>query len=488
MSADKLPIFRTFFLVAILSHSIFIYGQEPKRLPIFEALQLIDTSDYIAFFYPEAINYNLMLAASKGYVSEIERLIGKGADVNAQSEQGATPLVFAVTNNRIDAVKTLLTYKPKLNEFTLSYETPLLIAVKNQNEEIAEALIRAGADIDLSDKYDATPLHYASIYGFFQLVDMLLYYEATIDNKTVEGITPLEASIWAGNDEIADLLIQNGANMEARDNDGYTPFLMASYQGDTLLMDLLYKKGVDIYAIDKSNHNALTIAIIADHKEAASFLLKIGEHWADKGKDVTNPYTVATKYRRNEIIQMLENAKIKGKIKYEIDQVDITASSRFCLHDIYTGVSLSFKEPYLNGGFIAGYDMKLSYTRVLLKESEQMFYQYMDKGSVVYAGLFKDFALTDHAFKGNFEVSTSLSAGYTFGNKLKGTLIAPENKFKVIPAMAIKWTKKNLSLSLGMDYLKTEYYHVGPVWLRFGASYNLFFDNVRTKAKTIKWY
>lgn len=488
MSADKLSILRVFLLVVMLSHSVNIHAQEIKRLPIFEGLQLIDTSDYIAFFYPEAINYNLMLAASKGYVTEIERLIGKGADVNAQTEEGATPLVFAVTNNRIEAVKKLLSFNPELNKFTLSYETPLLIAVKNQNDEIAEALIRAGADIDLSDKYDATPLHYASIYGYFQLVDMLLYYEATVDNKTVEGITPLEASIWAGNSDIADLLIQNGANMEARDNDGYTPFLMAAYQGDTLLMDLLYKKGVDIYAINKSNHNALTMAIIADHKEAASFLLKIGDRWADKGKDITNPYTVATKYRRNEIIKMLENAKIKGKIKYAIDQADITASSRFCFHDIYTGLSLSFKEPYINGGFFAGYDMKLLYTRVLLKESEQMFYQYMDKGSVVYAGLFKDFALTDRAFKGNFEFSTSLSAGYTFGNKLKGTLIAPENKFKVIPEIAFKWTKKNLSLSLGMDYQKTEYYHVGPLWLRFGASYNLFFDNVRTKAKTIRWY
>ena len=119
----------------------------------------------------------------------------------------------------------------------------------------------------------------------------------------------------------------------------------------------------------------------------------------------------------------MKDNKIPGNLKYEIDQVDIMASSRFFVHDIYTGVSLSFKEPYLNGGIIVGCDTKLWYTRVLVKQSEHMFYQYMDKGSIFYAGLFKDFALTDYAFKGNFEFSTSLSAGYSFGNRLKGTLL-----------------------------------------------------------------
>jgi hypothetical protein len=112
----------------------------------------------------------------------------------------------------------------------------------------------------------------------------------------------------------------------------------------------------------------------------------------------------------------------------------------------------------------------------------------MDKGSVVYAGLFKDFALTDYAFRGNFEFSTSLSAGYSFGNELKGTLNAPQNKFRVIPAISFKWTKKDLSFSLGADYMKTDFYRIGPIWLRFGASYNLYFDNVRSKGKTLKWY
>jgi len=298
----------------------------------------------------------------------------------------------------------------------------------------------------------------------------------------------LLASIWSRSEEVADLLIQNGANMEARDNEGFTPFLMAALNGDTLLLDLLYKKGVDIYASNKSNHNALTLSILADQNETTRFLLKIGNKWTTSDKNVINPYSVASKYGRKETINLLKKNNVPGKLKFEIDQTAITASSRFFLHDFYSGVSLSFKEPYLNGGFITGCDMKLWYTRILVKDSEHMFHQYMDKGSFAYAGLFKDFALTDRQYGFNYAITTSLLAGYSFGNKLKGTFLAPDNKFMVIPAISFKLTKMNFSVNMGLEYLKSEFYHIGPVWLRLGCTYNYFFDNVRMKVKTLKWY
>lgn len=448
-----------------------------------------DTTNYLPSYIRGALDYNLMIAASKGYTTEINRLIMLGADIFAETDQGVTPLIFAISNNHTKVAKMLIDFGSEVNKVTSRGETPLLIAVKNQNEEIAEALIRAGADIDFADRdYNATPLHYASVYDYFRIADMLLYYDASIDKKTVEGSTPLLASVWAGNADIADLLIQNGANIEAKDNDGFTPFLMAALNGDTLIMHLLFKNGADIYAINKMNQNALTLTIIADDTYATKFLFKIGDKWASQGNLAVSPYRVAEKYRRKDMLKILEDNKIPGNIKYEIDQVNVTVSSRFFLHDIYSGVSLSFKEPFLNGGIIAGFDTKLWYTRVLLKKSENVFYQYMDKGSVVYAGLFKDFDLTNNAYRGNFQFSTSLSAGYEFGNKLKGTLYAPPNKFMVIPALSFKWTKKDLSFSLGAEYLNTDFYHVGPMWLRLGASYNLYFDNVRTKGKNLKWY
>jgi ankyrin repeat protein len=488
MSSVRISFVRNLMLFAALCISASAFAQLESGNVTSDNTQVFDTSDYLPEFYDGALEYNLMIAATKGYVSEVERLIGEGADVDAKTSEGATPLIFAVANNNTDAVKMILQYTTVFDEITSEYETPLLIAVKNNNNEIAELLIRAGSNVDSSDNYGATPLHYASIYGYLQIVDLLLYYDASIDKKSNEGTTPLLAAIWSGYADVADLLIQNGANMEARDNDGYTPFLMAAYKGDTLMMDLLYKHKVDIYATNKANHNALTLAISANQTEETEYLLRKGDKWTNSGKNVVSPFSVISKYGRKEMVDILRKNNVPGRIKYGIDQVAVTASARFCLKDFYSGINLSVKEPFLNAGFIAGCDMKLWYTKILVKDSEHLFYQYQDKGAVAYAGLFKDFAMTDHLYKFNYSFSTSLLAGYTFGNKLKGTLITPESKFHIIPSVSFKMTKSNFSFNMGVEYLKTQYVNNGPVWMRFGCTYNYFFDTVRTKSKTIKWY
>lgn len=479
---------RLSLLIFVLFHTGNIYGQLTRVDSLTATIPIIDTSDYIPSFYSGALEYNLMIAASRGYVAEIDRLIYKGADINAVTNERASALIFAVTSNKLQAVKALLKYNPQLDNLTSSFETPLLIAVKMRNPEIAEALIRAGASIDYTDRHGATSLHHAALNGYLDMVDLLLYYGANIDEKSVEGTTPLLASIWAGYNDVADLLIQNGADIEAKDNDGFTPFLMATFYGDTLMMNLLYKKGVNIYAINKSGHNALSLSIVTGQNEVTLFLLRIGNKWANQGTNAVNPYSVATKYHREEMVDILKNHKIPGQIKYEIDQIGITASSRFFINDFYTGLSLSFKEPWLNAGLIAGCDIKLWYTRVFIKNAEHLFYQYYDKGAIAYAGIFKDFALTERPDRINYSLSTSLLAGYSFGNSLKGTLIKPGNKFKVIPSISFKITKMNFSFITGVEYIKTEFYHNGPVWFRVGCTYNHFFDNVRIKVKPIKWY
>lgn len=474
---------RLIFTVILLTFSGVVFSQVSDT-----GTTPIDTSDYLPSFYKGALDYNLMIAASKGYTNEVNKLILNGADIFAETDEGVTALIFAISNNRTKVAEMLIDYGSDPDKMTTSHETPLLIAVKNENAEIAEALIRAGADINVTDNYNATVLHYASVYGYFQITDMLLYYNALIDEKTSDGSTPLLASIWAGHADIADLLIQNGANVEAKDNEGFTPFLMASLNGDTLIMKLLVKKGINIYETNNANNDALALTIIANMPEATRYLLGIGTRWTSNETHTASPYDVASKFRRKVILKMLHDYKVPGKVKYEIDQTDIMASARFSRHDIYYGASLSFKEPYLNAGFILGCDLKPWYTRVLVKQSEHTFYQYMERGSVAYAGIFKDFAITNYAFKANYSLTASLSAGYTFGNEFKGTLNSPPDKFCIIPALSLKWTKKDLSFSLGADYLNTEFYHIGPVWLRAGVSYNIYFDKVRTKAKILKWY
>ena len=488
MSICRTPFLSVLLIAAIECQSGNLYSQFQQIDSLYFNMIVNDTSDYLPSGYARALDYNLMIASSRGNDQEINRLIEKGADINAETEEGATPLTFAISNNRLSAVKTLINYNPQLNTITRAGESPLLIAVKNNNFEITEVLIRAGAEIDFKDPYGATPLHYSAINGNPDLVDLLLYYNASIDLKSNEGTTPLLAAVWAGCTDVAELLIKNGANMEARDNDGFTPFLMAAYYGDTLLLNTLFNNGVDIYATTKDHQNALSLSIAANHNETVALLLKMGKDWTNPTRNAIDPYKVVSKYGRKDMLSLLKSNNIHGNVKYGIDQVSITASLRSLSNDFYSGVSLAFKEPYFNGGITFGIDTKLWYTKVLIKSSEHTFYQYMDKGSIAYGGLFKDFALTDRINRLNYSISSSLSEGYYFGNQLKGTFISTGNKFIVIPSVNLKISGKNSSVNMGIEYTKTEYYHSGPVWFRFGYSYNYFFDNVRLQVKPIRWY
>ncbi len=488
MTGFRISVIRTLLASVVLCYSGIASAQSDTLLKSSDNVEEIDTSDYIPAFYESALSYNLLLASARGYSSEIDRLIAKGADVNTETIEQITPLIMAIEGNKTEAVNTLLKYNPDLNKITTSYETPLILAVKINNPDICEALIRKGADIDITDKQGATPLHIAALNGYLEIVDLLLYYNASIDQKSDEGITPLMASIMAGYTDIADLLIQNRSNMEARNNAGYTPFLIAAYAGDTLIMDILFKDGVDIYEIGNNGYNALDLAISANEMQTLNYLLRIGNKWSAPESNALNPYVVAAKYRRKEMIPVLKANNIPGNVKYGIDQTEFSVSSRFTLKDYYTGFSIAFREPFLNAGIVVGSDLKFWDTRVLIKSSEHTLYQYLDKGYLIYTGVFKDLTLYENPFKSNLVLTASLLGGYSFGHQLKGTEMAPKNEFQVIPDVTLKWAGKHFSVYMGLEYINSQFYKIGPVWMRIGGSYTLYFDKVRTQVKPIKWY
>ncbi|MGD0341366.1 MAG: ankyrin repeat domain-containing protein [Bacteroidales bacterium] len=488
------------YLVVLLAGALLFL---PEKLPAQETE--IDTSEYLPLFYSGALEFNLMKAASLGYASEVARMINQGAEIDAVTSEGGTALIFAVSGYHLNTVKVLLDNNADPNKITAKSETPLLIAVRSRmlyqtqlnsmnqfidsvGMAIAETLIRHGADLNFQDMYGATPLNYASIYGYANFADMLIYYGADIDLKSYDGTTPLMAAIWAGNDDVAKLLVMNGANLESRDFEGNTPFLIAAQNGDTLMFGLLMRNGVDIY--EKNNHDwdALDISIKSDQEAGTDWLIRKGDKWSDPARKVINYYDVAANYSRKEMLRLLEKNNFPSKYRPHFNQVDLSISSKFNLRDIYTGFNFAFKEPLKNIGVIAGFDTKLWYTRVLIRENPDIYYQYMDKSSIAYAGVLKDFKLTENLFKSNISLSASLSGAYFFGNKFKGTEMSPASKFKVIPATAIKFENKNSIFSSGIEFMTSSFYGIWPIWVRIGFAHKFYFDSARLPNKDIKWY
>lgn len=176
----------------------------------------------------------LRWAAAEGLVKEVERLLDKGADVNAVDKDGWTPL---------------------------------LAASEHEHVEVAEILIKSGADLEAKAEGGMTPLLVASTAGCFNLVRLLLEEGAAIEAEDAEGITPLIAASFVGNVGIVSLLLQHGAHKDTKTKGDLTALKTASMKGHNDVVEILLgKRAPDI----EGNNDGDLKSAVFDHEMPAS--------------------------------------------------------------------------------------------------------------------------------------------------------------------------------------------------------------------------
>jgi len=104
----------------------------------------------------------LMGAAAGGYSNIVDRLIQRGAQVNARSRKGTTALMFAAKNGHEDIVRKLMAAGASLDTIDEQGQTALMYAVGAGQIRSAALLTTAGANVNLRSRAGATPLQLAS--------------------------------------------------------------------------------------------------------------------------------------------------------------------------------------------------------------------------------------------------------------------------------------------------------------------------------------
>jgi uncharacterized protein len=223
----------------------------------------------------------LIWATSEVHPEAMRLLIEHGADVSVRSRQekspgygtagpaakipenlqigGVTPLVFAVREGSMEAVKLLVDAKADVNQTTADESTPLLVAVLNGQYEIARYLIDKGANVKLANQKGWTPLYLA------------------IKHRTNEtGTVPVPPNVGQAMDFIK-LSLDRGADVNIRlayetevhvashvfwlKEEGATPFFRAAFGGDVEVMKLLLAHGADPN-IDTKDHTTPLMALM----------------------------------------------------------------------------------------------------------------------------------------------------------------------------------------------------------------------------------
>mmetsp|Transcript_29834 Transcript_29834/g.65212 ORF Transcript_29834/g.65212 Transcript_29834/m.65212 type:complete len:884 (-) Transcript_29834:338-2989(-) len=261
-------------------------------------------------------NTALHHAAREWHESCIAALIEEGVDINAQNEEGRTPLTCAAQEGHVEVVKLLmLDPRVDINRPMTSGATPLYKAALGGHLEVVAQLMQhpklnvnslrraeggaaggmgaggifstlkelsehmAGAPEDKPEE-GFTPLFIAAQEGHADIVRKLLTHPQLDVNRAEEnGITPLNMAAQQGHLEVVVALLEDArAHVNQPTKDGCTPLYIAAQQGHVEVVRTLMlgsRNGpVDVNAAMKNGVTPIYMASQKGHGEVVRLLMR----------------------------------------------------------------------------------------------------------------------------------------------------------------------------------------------------------------------
>jgi len=217
---------------------------------------------------PEPFVVPLCEAATRGDVSQMQGLLGAGANINGYNEAGLTPLVCAVRALQVDALRYLLRTgaDPKLSSSGRKGKPPLYYAALAQCEPALDALLSSGATMADSDSWF---LDLVTGEASSKSIAMLLARGANVHAKDSSSRSAIVLTVHYRKkvedaDEVVATLLAHGADPNAQDLSG-TPLVHSCLQQDRdQLLSLLIERGA---SINRTNMYGNSLAIEALKRE-----------------------------------------------------------------------------------------------------------------------------------------------------------------------------------------------------------------------------
>lgn len=272
----------------------------------------------------------LHLAAFHDQLDIARELIARGAHVNAQTDQGITPLHSAKSAAMIrlllenganpNAVtkteeRTPLMHRlqsptsPEIVRLFIEHKTDIAAADKNgdtalhhaahrPDSEVVSLLIKAGANPNARNKVNSTPLHHAAAAGHFAVAKTLLDHNANPNAQADNEITPLHRAVERSHAAVVKLLLDHKADPNARDALGRTPYLMATEDRNRAnLADLFQELPLDITTADADGNTLLHTVARSGNQRQLQLILARKPNLAVKNKNGETPLHVAAAHR-----------------------------------------------------------------------------------------------------------------------------------------------------------------------------------------------
>ena len=226
----------------------------------------------------------------------LELLLEKGADINAQTTRGKSPLehatrIASITDAQarklggekyLPYIKFLLDHNARIDLYEGS---PLLFGAIRTTVEVVQTFIDAGANINEMANSQGTVLHEAARLHLPEMIKYLADRGANVHGKNFFGNTALHETLRdsVNNENTRNCvieLIKAGSDLNEQNEEGDTPLHLAVDIESPSIVNLFLEQGVRTDLKNKYNWNPFEAAVINGYHHNAvaigTYMLRMG--------------------------------------------------------------------------------------------------------------------------------------------------------------------------------------------------------------------
>jgi ankyrin repeat protein len=223
----------------------------------------------------------------------VNLLVERGANVNAVSKNGFSPLLFAAQRGDVNSAKALLAAKADPKFKAKDGGTAFLIALGRGNEAVTRLMLDYGGDVNALDANGNMPLHEAIRQGKVDLMKDLVARGADVNARTPGGgrggrggggggMTAFLVAAQGGNVAMIQELVKLGADSKGKLPDGTGGILLATGSKKLDAVKLMVELGLDVNDAPKGRPSALHSAIKQGANDIVQYLADHGADFAAK--------------------------------------------------------------------------------------------------------------------------------------------------------------------------------------------------------------
>jgi uncharacterized protein len=178
----------------------------------------------------------LLAAASAGNADQVALAIRSGTDLEPRDNRGRTPLLLAVSNDRLAAARLLVPLGADPDAQDEQHDSPWLVTGVTGSVAMAKVLLKADPDLTLRNRFGGISIIPAAERGHVDYVRLMTTTATDVNHVNNLGWTALLEAVILGDGsqryaQIVRILLDAGADPDLADREGVTPLEHAKRRG-----------------------------------------------------------------------------------------------------------------------------------------------------------------------------------------------------------------------------------------------------------------